>query len=93
MPLPQTPTLLQEGLWSLFDWTRDHGSAFSKEGANPNNSIETMPEDNTKPSSYYGPAKDRPRLTFNSFKDVLLGDFVFCLPYHNNYLLVGSGGY
>ena len=48
-----------------------------KEGANPNNSIETMLEDDTKPSSYYGPAKDRPRLTFNSFKDVLLGDFFF----------------
>ena len=57
----------------------------------PNNPLDITPEDEAELTSYCGPAKDRPRLAFNPFRDVLLGDFVLCRPCHNNYLPVWLG--
>ena len=90
-PLPRNPSTLQEGLWPLSDWTRDHKVAFADVGADTNNPLDTTPEDETEPYPYCGPAKDRPKLTFNPFRDVLLGDFVLCRPCDNNYLPVWLG--
>ena len=43
-------------------------------------SPDTTPEDDPEPYPYYGPAKAQPKPCFNSYRDVLLGDFVLCPP-------------
>ena len=50
-------------------------------------SPETTPQDDPKPYSYCGSAKAQPKPCFNSYRNVLLGDFVLwgpcdghCLP-------------
>jgi hypothetical protein len=53
--------------------------------------VDNTPEDDPEPYPFCGPAKDRPRPNFNSYCDVLLGDFVLCRPSHNNHLPVRLG--
>lgn len=52
--------------------------------------IET-PEDEAEPYPYCGPKKDVPKLNFNPYRDVLLGDFVLCRPSHKDHLPVWLG--
>jgi hypothetical protein len=50
--------------------------------------IGVTPKDDPEPFPFCGPTKERPRLNFNPFKDVMLGDFVLCCPSHKHHLPV-----
>jgi hypothetical protein len=89
-PLPSQPDKLQEGFWPISDWRRDHARSCSTENG-PAHSADLTPEDNQEPYPFCGPAKERPRPNFNSYRNVLLGDFVLCRPSHNNHLPVWLG--
>ena len=51
----------------------------------------STPEDDPGPYSYCGPAKSRPKPGFNSYRDILLGDFVLCRPYDGHCLSMWLG--
>ena len=89
--LPVTPSTLVEGFWPISDWVRDHARTNVESVSALNNPEDVTPEDDVDTFPYCGPAKDRPRLTFNPFRDVLLGDFVLCRPSDNHYLPVWLG--
>ena len=54
-------------------------------------SSDITPEDDPEPYPYCGPAKSRPKPSFNPYRDVLLGDFVLCRPCDGHRLLVWLG--
>ena len=87
---PLTPTLLQEGFWPMTNWQRDHMCSMSS-GVGHDVSPDTTPEDDPEPYPYCGPAKARPEPYFNPYRDVLLGDFVFCRPCDGHCLPVWLG--
>ena len=76
---PLTPTLLQDGFWPMTNWQRDHMCSISF-GVGHDVSPDTIPEDDPEPYPYCGPAKVLPKPCFNSYRDVLLGDFVLYWP-------------
>jgi hypothetical protein len=80
-----------EGFWPVSDRTHEHARATPDSGCSPSNLEDITPQDNVDPFPYCGPAKGRPRLTFNPYRDVLLGDFVLCQPIDNHYLPVWLG--
>ena len=49
-------------------------------GIGPNISPNTTFEDDPEPYPYCGPTKWQPKLCFNLYQDVFLGDFVLCRP-------------
>lgn len=78
-PVPPTPAELQEGFWPITNWQRDHARSGAFGGL-PDVPPDTTPEDDPEPFPYCGPAKARPKPSFNPYRDVLLGDFVLCRP-------------
>ena len=46
----------------------------------------TTPKDDSEPYPYYSLTKARPKPRFNPYRDVLLRDFVLCLPYDKHSL-------
>jgi hypothetical protein len=86
-PLPSQSNTLQKGFWPISDWKRDHARSSSINNGHVY-SLDLTVEDDLEPYLYCGPAKKRPRPNFNPYRNVLLGDFVFFCPSHNNHLLV-----
>jgi hypothetical protein len=84
------PTVLQKGFWPITNWQRDHARN-SLFGGFPDALPDTTPEDEPEPFPYCGPAKARPKATFNPYRDVLLGDFVLCRPCDGHRLPVWLG--
>ena len=89
-PVPPTPAELQEGFWPTTNWQRDHSNSMSA-GAGYDVSSDITPEDDPEPYPYCGPAKSRPKPSFNPYRDVLLGDFVLCRPCDGHRLHVWLG--
>ena len=89
-PVPPTPTELQEGFWPTTNWQHDHSNSMSA-GAGYDVSSDITPEDDPEPYPYCGPAKSRPKPSFNPYRDVLLGDFVLCSPCDGHRLPVWLG--
>ena len=50
-----------------------------------------IPKGDPEPFPFCGLANERPRVDFNPFRDVLLGDFILCHPNHKHHLLVWLG--
>ena len=90
-PLPTAPGRLVEGFWPCLDWRRDHACRFAPAEAGPSSTPDITPEDDVDPFTYCVPMKERPKLNFYLFRDVLLGDFVLCRPSHKHYLPVWLG--
>ena len=78
-PVPPTPTELREDFCPTTNWQRDHSNSISA-GVGHDVSLDITPEDDPEPYPYCGPAKSRPKPSFNPYRDVLLGDFVLCRP-------------
>jgi hypothetical protein len=49
------------------------------------------PKDDLEPIPFYSPAEERPKPNFNPFKDVPLGNFVFCRPSHKHHFSIWLG--
>lgn len=89
-PVPDTPSLLQEGFWPITNWQRDHARSTAS-GNGPDATSDITPEDDPEPYPYCGPAKERPKPSFNPYRDVLLGDFVLIRPCDGHNLPVWLG--
>jgi len=91
-PLPSAPNMLVEGFWPISHWRRDHTCKFAAPTEpHPHGIPDITPEDDPDSYPYCGPRQQRPKLNFNPFRDVLLGDFVLCRPSHKDYLPVWMG--
>ena len=88
-PIPPTPVELRKGFWPT-NWQRVHSNIMSA-GVGHDVSSDITPEDDPKPYPYCGPAKSRPKPSFNPYRDVLLGDFVLCHPCDEHRLPVWLG--
>ena len=60
-------------------------------GVGPDVSLDTILKDAPEPYPYCGPTKSQPKPHFNSYQDVLLGDFVLCRPCNEHRLFVWLG--
>lgn len=89
-PVPDTPSVLQEGFWPTTNWQTDHGRR-PPSGIDSPVSSDTTPEDDPEPYPYCGPAKERPKPCFNPYRDVLLGDFVLVRPSDGHKLPIWLG--
>ena len=88
--VPPTPVELWEGFWPTTNWQCDHSNIMSA-GVKHDVSSDITPKDDPEPYPYCGPAKSRPKPSFNPYRDVLLGDFVLCRPYDGHRLPVWLG--
>ena len=76
-PVPPTPVELWEDFWPTTNLQRDHSNSMSAR-AGYDVSSDITPEDDPEPYPYCGPAKSRPKPSFNLYRDVLIEDFVLC---------------
>ena len=86
---PVQPTPAEE-FWPITIWQPDHTNIMSF-GVGLDVSSDITPQDNPEPYPYCGPTKPRPKPRFNSYRDVLFGDFVLCRPCDGHCLPVWLG--
>jgi len=79
---------LLERFWPLLDWPLDYIVVFIDTKIDSINQEDIIVEDEMESYPFYGPTKDKSKLSSNPFQNVLLGDFILYPPSKNNYLFV-----
>jgi len=77
---PIAPTTLKHRFLSIFDWVGDEACATPEFGCSRNYHENIILENVVDAYQYCSRLRDWPKLIFNSFNDLLFGDFDLCRP-------------